>query len=194
MARYLPPLADRFAAGVKDLVARVGALEARTAMLNGADRLYALWGTVDPGYTAGDPQVTVDGDAGLTGPYPYLRPYAPAPSDRVLLVPSGASYAVAGTGTAGAGVAGVPALAGQRGAVNAVWPGATNNLTVTVTFPTAFPAAPSAVFFSGPLLDLFGPVFAVGVPTATQFQCNIQRRDGGNVSAGTRVCYWLAVA
>lgn len=194
MSRYLPSLDDRFGAMVRDLLRRVKALEARTVRVSAGEILHARYGTVDPGYTSGDPQVTVDGDTGLTGPYPYLRPYKPAPGDRVVLVPAGTSYAVAGTDTGGSGIGGSPGLAGQAGAVNAVFPGATNNLTVTVTFPAAFPAAPSAVFFSGPLLDLIGPVFAVGVPTATQFACNIQRRDGGNITAGTRVCYWLAVA
>lgn len=124
MSRYLPPLADRAAETLRDLLGRVRALEARTA-------------------TSG----------------------------------------------------GLPlALTGQAGQVDAVFPGATNSLTVTVTFPVAFTEAPSGVFVSVPLLDLIGPVFAVGPPSAEAFQFVAQRRDGGNVSAGTRVCYWLAVA
>lgn len=130
MARYLPPLADRFAAAVRDLTGRVQALEARTALVNSADLVYARWGVVDPGYTSGDPQVTVDGDAGLSGPYPYLRPYRPAASDYVVLVPAGGSYAVAGTATGPADVlcvarsAGTWAVGGGGGWEGVQWTGA----------------------------------------------------------------------
>lgn len=99
MSRYPPPLEHRFAAMVHGLAERLQALEARTAPVTPSDRLYARYGTVDPSYAGGDPQVTVDGDAGLTGPYPYLRPYAPVAGDYVLLVPTGGTYAVAGTTT-----------------------------------------------------------------------------------------------
>lgn len=194
MSRYLPPVEDRFAATVRELLRRVKALEARTVRVNAQETLHTRYGTVNPGYTSGDPQVTVDGDTGLTGPYPYLRPYEPAPSDRVVLVPVGTSYAVAGTGTGGSGIGGSPGLAGQAGGVNGTFPGGTNSLAVVVTFPAAFPAPPAAVFASGPLLDLVGPAIAIGPPSTTQFTFVAQRRDGANVSAGTRTFYWLAVA
>ncbi|WP_157472785.1 hypothetical protein [Frankia sp. EAN1pec] len=63
-----------------------------------------------------------------------------------------------------------------------------------MTFPAAFPTAPSMVFVSGPLMDLAAPAVAVGAPTATGFTFIVQRRDGANVSAGARTFFWLAVA
>lgn len=96
MSRYPQPLADRFAATIRDILARLSAVEARGAHLNSADLVYARLSTVDPAYASGNPLVTVDGDAGLTGPYGFLRSYTPASGDRVLLVPMGATYLVAG--------------------------------------------------------------------------------------------------
>ena len=95
MSRYPAPLADRFAATIRDLASRLRAVEARAVQLT-ADPVYARFGTVDAAYTTGDPQITVDGDAGLTGPYRHLGSYTPAAGDRVVLVPVGAGYVVAG--------------------------------------------------------------------------------------------------
>ncbi|MEX5634955.1 gp53-like domain-containing protein [Parafrankia sp. FMc2] len=72
--------------------------------------------------------------------------------------------------------------------------GSVADLAVSVTFPSAFPTAPAAVFVSGPLLDLVAPTFAVEAPTGTGFDFVVQRRDGAIVTAGVRTFYWLAVA
>ncbi len=96
MSRYPQPLVDRFAATIRDILARLSAVEARGAHLNSADLVYTRLGTVDAAYASGNPLVTVDGDAGLTGPYRHLGSYAPASGDRVVLVPVGASYVVVG--------------------------------------------------------------------------------------------------
>lgn len=96
MSRFPPPLEQRFAAGVRDMLRRLQALENRTAKVSSGDWLYARLGTVDPGYVSGLPQVTVDGDAGLTGPYAHLASYTPAAGDRVLLIPQGTTFVVAG--------------------------------------------------------------------------------------------------
>lgn len=53
--------------------------------------------TVNPAHTTGRPRLTFDGESTLSGKaYPYLSPYVPAAGDRVLLLPVGASYVVAG--------------------------------------------------------------------------------------------------
>lgn len=175
-----------------DLIRRVRALELRTARVQSGQTLYTRYGTVDAGYTAGDPLVLVDGDSVASGPYLYLRPYIPVASDRVVLTPAGESYVVTGA-TADPAGAGVSALTGQRGSIVGTFPGSTNSLTVTVTFPTPFPSAPSVTFASGPLLDLAAPAISVGAPSTTGFSFVVQRRDGANVSAGTRTFFWLAV-
>ncbi|ONH62405.1 hypothetical protein CcI49_03225 [Frankia sp. CcI49] len=192
MSRYLPSLEVRFAATVADLKRRVAALELRTARVQSGQTLYPRYGTVDPGYAGGDPLVLVGGDATASGPYPYLRPYAPVAGDRVVLAPAGESYVVTGAVTDPTAI-GVPALTGQRGSVVGTFPGGTNSLTVTVSFPAALPVAPSAAFVSGPLLDLAAPTFSVGAPTTMDFAFVVQRRDGANVSAGARTFWWLAV-
>lgn len=96
MSKYQAPLADRFAAMVRDIGARVQALENRTSRVNSALYIHTRTGVVDPAYTTGLPMVTVTGDTALTGPYPYLASYTPVASDPVMLAPQGAGYVVLG--------------------------------------------------------------------------------------------------
>ena len=57
----------------------------------------ARLGTVDAGYTTGAPRVTLDGTATLSPDgFPRLTSYTPAASDRVLLLPIGNGYVIAG--------------------------------------------------------------------------------------------------
>lgn len=54
-------------------------------------------GTIDSGYTTGRPRVLFDGESTLgQKTYPYLASYTPAAGNRVLLVPVGRGYVIAG--------------------------------------------------------------------------------------------------
>ena len=58
--------------------------------------------TIDPAYVAGSfpgtlPRVTFDGETTLTTKrYAALSPYAPQPGHRVLMLPAGSTYIIAG--------------------------------------------------------------------------------------------------
>lgn len=86
------------AATVAALTRRVGMLEQRTQNIDSGTLLQTLTGTIDAAYTpgSGNPMVLLTGAAATTGPYPYVSGYVPAPSDSVLLVPSGTTYVIAG--------------------------------------------------------------------------------------------------
>lgn len=59
----------------------------------------ARLGVVDDDYIgSGLPRVTFDGDLAVsTDGFEYLRPYAPAAGDRVLMLPVGTTYVIAGS-------------------------------------------------------------------------------------------------
>lgn len=55
--------------------------------------------TVDDAYAGVDrPRVTFDGDVGLsTTGFEWLRPYVPTAGDRVVMLPVGTTYVIAGS-------------------------------------------------------------------------------------------------
>jgi hypothetical protein len=87
-----PPLIGhaRLAANSKSTQSRLAKLESRTAAIDSGFPLAVLPGTIDSGYTTGDPMVHVNG-AALTGPYKYLTSYTPTAGDSVILAPVGPS-------------------------------------------------------------------------------------------------------
>lgn len=57
----------------------------------------ARLGKIDPAYSSGSPKVIFDGETVVSGKgYPRLSSYAPVANDRVLLIPVGTSYVIAG--------------------------------------------------------------------------------------------------
>jgi hypothetical protein len=66
-------------------------------------------GTIDPAYVSSTfpvtlPKVTFDGELSLTGKrYNVMGDYVPAPSDRVILIPCGSTYVIAGSINGGSG-------------------------------------------------------------------------------------------
>jgi hypothetical protein len=53
-------------------------------------------GVIDPGYTSGDPNVTVGTDTTLSGPYQHLSSYTPVASDSVILISLGTTWVILG--------------------------------------------------------------------------------------------------
>lgn len=86
----------RFPALVADLSRRLLRVEQRTRNLDSGTLVQTVTGTIDPAYVSGDPNVTITGSGALTGPYQTLASYTPVANDPVLLIPSGATYVVAG--------------------------------------------------------------------------------------------------
>lgn len=80
MTRPHAPLPRRAAVVASTLLARVQMLEARMD-----SSVPAQAGVIDPGYSSGDPQVTVGDDDDLTGPYQHLSSYTPGAGDTVSL-------------------------------------------------------------------------------------------------------------
>jgi hypothetical protein len=94
---YPKELGIRFAATIADLINRVRLLENRTRNIDSGTLLQTLTGTVDPAYTgSGAPNVQITGATSLSGPYQAVSGYQPTAGDTVLLIPSGATYVVAG--------------------------------------------------------------------------------------------------
>lgn len=85
-----------FAQQLADLFKRVTRLETRTRNVDSGTLLQTVTGVIDPAYVSGQPNVTITGSGALTGPYQRLATYTPVASDPVILIPSGASYIVAG--------------------------------------------------------------------------------------------------
>lgn len=95
-SRYPRPLTQRFSANMADLVERVAQLLQRTLVLEDGCNVVNYPATISPGYTSGQPTVTMP-DGSTAGPFPCLSPYTPHAGDQVLLLPLGQSYIVAGT-------------------------------------------------------------------------------------------------
>lgn len=54
-------------------------------------------GMVDPAHVSGAARVTFDGEEDLSDKaYPYLSTYTPTANHRVLLIPAGSTYVIAG--------------------------------------------------------------------------------------------------
>lgn len=54
--------------------------------------------TIDPSYTSGPARVSFDGEGVVsTKTYTFLDPYYPVGGDRVLMIPSGSTYVIAGS-------------------------------------------------------------------------------------------------
>jgi hypothetical protein len=88
MTQYPRPITQRLQAVLPAILTRLTKLESRTAMLDSTFPLAVLPGVIDAAYTGtGDPMVTVNGAATLSGPYQYVTSYTPAAGDSVLLVP-----------------------------------------------------------------------------------------------------------
>jgi hypothetical protein len=87
---YPKALNDRFAATLKQLLARVAKLESRTAGIDSGYPLACLPAVISGSYTSGNPQVYINGSPNLTGPYAYLSPYTPTAGAAVYVLPVGA--------------------------------------------------------------------------------------------------------
>lgn len=95
-SRFPRPLAQRFPANLADVAERVAALLQRTLVLEDGCNVVNYPAVISPGYTAGQPTVTMP-DGSTAGPFPCLSSYTPLAGDEVLLLPLGQSYVVAGT-------------------------------------------------------------------------------------------------
>lgn len=86
----------------RSFLATVTGYARRTAATTSADRPIRL-ATVDPDYTGtGAPKVTFDGESTLSSKlYAFVDSYRPAASDRVVLIPVGTTYLIAGKISAG---------------------------------------------------------------------------------------------
>jgi hypothetical protein len=87
---YPKALNDRFAATLKQLLARVTKLESRTAAIDSGFPLACLPAVISSSYTSGNPMVYINGSTTLTGPYAYLTTYTPTASAAVYVLPVGA--------------------------------------------------------------------------------------------------------
>jgi hypothetical protein len=89
---------DRNSAWFKGIAERVVKLETRTNSIDSGWPLAILPGVIQSGYTSGDPEVYVNGQSTLSGPFKYLTSYTPASGDTVILAPIGVqkSYVILG--------------------------------------------------------------------------------------------------
>jgi hypothetical protein len=91
LTQYPRPITQRFQATLAALQTRLTKLETRTSGIDSGFPLAMLPGVIDAAYTTGDPMVTVNGAAALSGPYQHVTSYTPAAGDSVILAPVGAT-------------------------------------------------------------------------------------------------------